>query len=123
MPTKDRNRFERKVRALGDVLRRLPRPRQRRLFDAPDAGDEPRDQDRGPDDDDDDDDRDQDRGPDDDDDRPIPDSERGEPIRPLQVCSMPLKRQRARATAQAEPDGQADQRQAGTVKLRPWLAE
>jgi NADH pyrophosphatase NudC (nudix superfamily) len=34
MPTKGRNWFERKVRELGDVLRRLPRPRQRVLFDA-----------------------------------------------------------------------------------------
>ena len=39
MPTKDRTWFERKVRELGDVLRHLPR--QRALFDALDADDDP----------------------------------------------------------------------------------
>jgi hypothetical protein len=37
MPTKDRSWFERKVRGLGDVLRRLPRPRQHALVDALDT--------------------------------------------------------------------------------------
>lgn len=41
MPTKDRSWFERKVRELGDVLRRLPRPRQRALVDALDTGQDP----------------------------------------------------------------------------------
>lgn len=41
MPTKDRSCFERKVRELGDVQRRLPRPRQRALADALDAGQDP----------------------------------------------------------------------------------
>jgi len=34
MPTKDRSWFERKVRELGEALRRLPQPRQRTLVDA-----------------------------------------------------------------------------------------
>jgi len=34
MPTEDRSWFERKVRELGDVLRRLPRSRRRQLVDA-----------------------------------------------------------------------------------------
>jgi hypothetical protein len=34
MPTKDRSWFERKVRELGEVLRRLPPSRQRALVDA-----------------------------------------------------------------------------------------
>ena len=41
MPTKDRSWFERKVRELGDVLRWLPRPRQRALVEALDAGEDP----------------------------------------------------------------------------------
>jgi len=39
MPTKDRSWFERQVRELGDVLRRLPRPR-RALVDTLDTGDD-----------------------------------------------------------------------------------
>jgi len=39
MPTQDRSWFERKARELGDVLRRLPRPR-RALVDALDTGDD-----------------------------------------------------------------------------------
>ena len=34
MPTKDRTWFERKVRELGNVLRGLPRARERALHDA-----------------------------------------------------------------------------------------
>ena len=34
MPMKDRSWFERKVRELGDVLRRLPRPRRRAFVEA-----------------------------------------------------------------------------------------
>lgn len=41
MSTKDRSWFERKVCELGDVLRRLPRPRQRALVDALDTGQDP----------------------------------------------------------------------------------
>lgn len=40
MPTKDRSWFERKVRELGDVLRRLPPSRRRAFTDATDAGEE-----------------------------------------------------------------------------------
>lgn len=41
MPTKDRSWFERKVRELGHVLRRIPPWRQRALVDALDTGQDP----------------------------------------------------------------------------------
>lgn len=41
MPTKDRSWFERKVRELGDVLRRLPRHRHRAVVDALEADRDP----------------------------------------------------------------------------------
>jgi hypothetical protein len=41
MPTEDRSWFERKVRELGDVLRRLPRQRHRAVVDVLEADRDP----------------------------------------------------------------------------------